>query len=404
MALQRAIARGLESNLRDQWRFLEGERYGLELVLNKAGAGGPSRGFCRVRVESVEELMLQVRIASAWWPDAMYVRMNPSTKKIARVWHSIPRQGGTSGQDITDVHCQFFDIDPWKGVDATPEVSRRCYETVLRILDLFAGVLGQARVEQAAAHGFSGRGAFALVRSEPLPNTLETSTLVQEIYAGAVERCRDVSINVDDTATDPPRLVPLAGILKRKAGSAASFKRTGIVVPDVIDPLTLAELRTVHATIGRRCHVQFSDARPVASLYPTSAPSLISATNLQNLRAILTRLGFDASAPDCAICSHLQRAGQLHGRGGFRGAGVKWVANSLYCHHHSCRDARGGAHAQRAYDVICWTLVGKERELSLLEQARVNEWIRENTDAESLLVEMQRQWAAQQQLGGSVVP
>lgn len=384
-----AINRGLDANLHDVWRFLDGERHGLELVIRRAGLGAPSHGMCRCKVRTFDALVERTRQQQQWMPDVSYVRMNPSKKVIPGIWHAIAEGAGTGDRDISEIKVLYLDGDaPKHVVEAEPQYAQLTWEMIRHAHSILADILG-VRVHTATAQGFSGRGSYGWTKFVGLPNDLECATLIQETYAGLVA-CVQGDLVLDDTATNASRVGPLAGVFKRKAKSGVKFYRTGIIIPERLEALSYDDLRRAHKDVGRGCRVFYAFGKPTAEL--DTFPSFIAVANEYD--CVYEMLGFDPACPDCPICAHLQLADDT---GGFAGDGVKFLEPTvLFCQHYSCRDARGGQHGQRPYDWVCWTIVGKEKGLSVEERDTVKAWFERHTDIAQRLYHMQLAVAANQ--------
>jgi hypothetical protein len=267
VALDRAADEGLAPNVVRQHRFLD-PRQGEEcLELQALGVGAEDgRGgrvlYAHARDADETVALLQQADESAVLSQGDYAMLNPLPIAVAHRdpdrapgnWHLAERGKSTTDADVPAYVTALIDVDAVRptGTSSTDEELRAAEEVTAAIYADLTVTLGR---HDFLAVGRSGNGCSILLALARLPATPETQRLLGEVFR-AVKALYDTDrVKIDAHLTDPKRLGPAFGTVKRKGPPGDPLRphrRTAVLTPREVRRLTADDLRRLRGALVAR--------------------------------------------------------------------------------------------------------------------------------------------------------
>jgi hypothetical protein len=301
------------------------------------------------------------------------------TRAPLDTWHPQKKGEATTDADISARCALFIDIDHArpKGTSATDLQCEAALERGEHIIDRICRVVPASSV----GFGHSGNGASVFLALDHLPESAELASTCKEVVLALdmlftdahirADRNARSGVEVDRSVTDPKRLCPAFGTMKRKGAAGIAdrpHRRTAFVNVSESHPMTrlglgeltdlLADLRTdlteelraeLDHTMGRR--------RKTVASAPAAAPAgddpfaLAKAVPIESVLAWLGLLdGTQAICPGCGEAD---------------GSSVGIYKNGLKCLHNRCSSKGFSDGFRTTIDVVA-----EARGLSPIEAVR----------------------------------
>ncbi|MCE7892310.1 MAG: hypothetical protein DYH12_21840 [Sorangiineae bacterium PRO1] len=355
--LEHAAAEGLEANLRRYLRFLgwtPGEPIELQ-ALSVPEARNPWRkaGNYAAHASTLPALVRLAAEADAWGAQGVYLLFNQIKPAVQHrhqldAWYLMGKGDSTQDQDIARRRLAYIDMDPEradgvKGISATDDELARAAE---RTTDARA-LLARFVPPDSLGAGLSGNGCALFLALEPSEPTGEGERLIKALLVALAGLLNDQAVKVDTSVSDPKRIGPCFGTVKRKGhhSDGRPHRRSAFLGPAEPHRLTLDELRAL--VMALRAELPTDEARaavdaaladapartaprpPSVGAAPAARPSGDSGDDFLKAREIpvgevLARLGLlDSDHPVCPGCREAD-------------SGVAIVGNGLKCSHNRC--------------------------------------------------------------------
>ncbi len=205
-----------------------------------------------------------------------------AAKAARNTWLQAAQGSGTTDNDIERRRVLMFDVDPMraggvKDISASPDERNRAVSRAIDLYGDLACVLGndsafRAHGERALALVSSGNGAQVQLRVD-LDAATETTALVQRLLRVLNALYSTATEEIDTAVSDPKRLFPAAGTLKRKGLNDEASGRVHRIITfvagyDVPTVLGLDEVRGLLETLESRL-----TAEQRAKLDPKKTPT-----------------------------------------------------------------------------------------------------------------------------------
>jgi replicative DNA helicase len=342
-----AADEGLEPNLR-RWLTFLGPGLGWnELQMLGAQKKWEENQFAHVgSIESAVSLCQQAEKLS---PTGVYTiggAIDPAiaTRAQAERWHVQKKGEATTDSDVRVRRVLYvdFDVQRPRGISSTGAQLLAAHDALDVAHNRVAGIVG----EGAIGLGHSGNGGCLALALADLPETPELAALVKGVLAALSALHGTSTIKIDLSVTDPKRLFPAFGTMKRKGAPGVAerpHRRTSFVCAAEVERLTVADLERLFAALladltdEQKAEVEKAQGKKKpAQAAPTGSPpagkarvsgegnSAFRRANDTPVGEVLDWLGLrDGERPKCPGC-------------GESDAGVAIVGNGLKCSHNRC--------------------------------------------------------------------
>ena len=251
--LQQAAAEGTVANVR-RWCAFAGWRPGLwiELQALKVPYQGRTLNLYAHAADPDRVAALLAELEPAYIP-AFYVIANHVSEATVARHHTTQTPAGawarhhgeaTTDDDVPLRSVLYVDVDFERPVNtsATDEELAAAQAAARRIVADLAQYTGP----HALAVGCSGNGASVFIALDHLPETPEVRGLVDGVLRAIKALHEGGGVKIDAHLSDPKRLVPAFGTVKRKGppnDPLRPHRTTSILTMDQVRRLSLAELR-----------------------------------------------------------------------------------------------------------------------------------------------------------------
>ena len=399
--LEAAAGEGLAANLARFLHFLGWqagevlELQALRIPANKAAGRWRDTPAMAAHASSLPELVRLCEQAEGWGAQGVYVILNlikpaVQSRRGPGQWHEVPKGEGTKDGDILRRRVLYLDLDPERadgvrGISATEDELAVAVERAGSLRDLLLRFVPEASL----GVGLSGNGCALFVALEPTAPEGESERLIKAVLVAAHLLLSDDRVKVDVSVSDPKRLGPALGTIKRKGVHSPErpHRRSAFLGPQEPSRLGLPELRTLLA--GLRSALPSDEARatvdkelaPTSPKGHTSQPNHASPASQQRpvthkpastkqsgevdafrvaneipIGEVLAKLDLgDTEQPTCPGCGESDK-------------GVAVVGNGLKCQHNRC-SAKGVRLGFR-------TVVDLVMEREITDEAGALDWLR----------------------------
>lgn len=346
VALRCAQAQSLRANL-GRWVRFAGLATGDVLELQAINVREGRSSFATSKAAHADTFATALALAKqadGFACPGVYVignRIDPrvATRAGLGQWNDVQKKGGTSDGDVRGRVALYVDVDVERPTDtsASAEELAETVEVATVIYDSLASKLGSA---SALGYGSGGNGRWVSVALDPTILETDAKPLVKAALAALKSRHAASPIKIDTSVSDAKRLIPAWGTTKKKGqtGNAQRpHRRTAIVVPRIVQRVTLPELKALVITLREDCNDAGRAAvdGELGIKWPRTATPSPSArapgdgpfdrAKAVPIGEVLSWLGLlDGDQPTCPGC------------GLSDGSSVAIVSNGLKCSHERC--------------------------------------------------------------------
>jgi hypothetical protein len=374
-----AQSEGLGPNLR-RWLafagYADGTPYELQALKVRPRAGSDYRPNKFAHVDSLDAGIKLLESGERFDCPGLYTIANPlrpgvATREQLNSWHQMAKGESTTDDDIAARRFLIVDIDAEraKNTSASDEEMACTIPLALRIYEHLAAIV---EGDDALAYAHTGNGRMIIVRLNDLAEH-DAAPLIRGVVQSIARAFLSAGAHVDITITDAKRLLPAWGSTKRKGLSGIAerpHRRTAIITPELVVPLGLAQLETLHETLrtdadGNPATASRRERKPSAG--KSASPSAFSAggaprfnrANAVDVEEVIERLNLrDGEALQCPGCGSTD--------------GVSVFANGLKCFHNRC--AERGTPKRRGFRTVVDLVAEVLRVEPLDAVGRVEEW------------------------------
>ncbi len=252
--LRAAVKRGAVDNLRRVYRFVApraGEYIELQVLKFPRKPGGfPLNFFAHAKNE--DEFVELAKDAEQRGAPAVYVIPNAihpavATRAAPGKWYEALKGASTTDDNIELRRVVFIDVDPDRpsGTSSTLAQMTVAHAASKAIADRIAAVLGDTT---AIGRGHSGNGGTVMIALDRLPVSDELTTIIRDILRALQTLHGSDVIKIDQAVSDPKRLVPAFGTLKRKGAPGLydyPHRRSAFICADPVRRVGFDELMKV---------------------------------------------------------------------------------------------------------------------------------------------------------------
>jgi replicative DNA helicase len=294
--------------------------------------------------------------------------INPAVRARAKSdeWHVQQKSGGTSDADVLSRRVLYFDCDVRrpKGISSTEAERELAFEVAVRIYAWLSAALGS---DDYLGVGLSGNGYQVHVALDSLPNDAAVTAQVRALLLAAKYIFSTSAVDIDVSVSDPKRLCPAFGTMKRKGidDPERPHRRTWFWCEESVRRLTAGELeRLVGHGVARLTPEQTAavdkilgkKSSPSTSGASTSAPPSPEASSPAVTLGGKTGPFAEANAvpvEDVAGWLSITQDGYpiCPGCGTTGDSSVAFVANGLKCLHSRCAE-KGRAGFRTVVDLV----------------------------------------------------
>lgn len=260
---------------------------------------------------------------------AVYVILNqidPAVVTRAPVgqWHQQAKGASTEDANIEARRVLYIDIDPErpKGTSSTDEQMNEAHAVGAAIADRLSTILGP----DALLRGHSGNGAAVQVALDYLPCTPELTATIRDILTALSALYGSERIVIDQKVSDPKRLAPAFGTLKKKGAPNVPerpHRRSACICAATVRRIGLSELRKLRDELVASAPEVPKSKTQNTQQTPSSGDGPWKLANAIDPREVAAWLGIlNGDVVTCPGCGETK--------------GVDVIEHGLKCHHNRC--------------------------------------------------------------------